>query len=93
MLIKTASREVKAPRPGKISEEIVAYFSKEQGGYFLFLIFKIATIRLATASIIINSSYVVISILPFQDSGRGTTAALLAALINTLYCQRSLPAA
>ena len=40
-------------------------FYQERDGYFLFFMFRIDTIKLATAMIIINSSYVLIITTPF----------------------------
>jgi len=47
------------------------YFSRVQGGYFLFFTFRIATIKRPTVKIIINSSYVLISIPPSARLGMG----------------------
>ena len=60
------------PVPVKSYHEIaVLIFLREQNGYFLWCRFRIATIRLAVARIIINSSYVLISISSFRsDSER-----------------------
>ena len=57
-----------------------------QDGYFLFFRFRIATIRRPVVSIIMNSSYVLISFPPSARLGTGG-AALSAALVSLLYCQ------
>lgn len=45
-------------------QKAVANLDQRQGGYFLFFIFRMDTIKLATAMIIINSSYVLIITTP-----------------------------
>ena len=63
------------------------FFTREQGGYFLCVYVRIATISNATDTINCNSSYVLISIPSLPRLRAGTAAALLAAWVNILYCQ------
>ena len=67
ILNKQSEGECTSPDPAKI---IYSYkssrflnFTRAQDGYFLFFIFRIATIKDAVVKIIINSSYVLISII------------------------------
>ena len=56
-----------SPDPAKIISSyikvVVLTFCREQDGYFLFFIFRMATINDTVVRIIINSSYVLISII------------------------------
>ena len=56
--------------------EIVVYFSQEQDGYFLCVKFRIAKISIATLTIRLSSSYVLIIITTFRkdsESGESTS--------------------
>ena len=88
-LTRQPVREVKAPRPGdyKKLRSSRLFFTREQGGYFLCVYVRIATISNATDTINCNSSYVLISIPSPPRLRAGTAAALLAARLSILYCQ------
>ena len=65
ILNKTASKGGQGSPPWWISFKLrnsCLLFSREQGGYFLCVRFRIATISMATPKMIWNSSYVLISI-------------------------------
>ena len=66
-LTRQLERWLQPIRSGKIYNlvtKVVANLDQRQGGYFLFFIFRMDTIKLATAMIIINSSYVLIITTP-----------------------------
>lgn len=60
--------------------------ASEQDGYFLFFMFRIATIRRPAVSIIMNSSYVLIIINPFPQDSERVRARPPAARVSLLYC-------
>lgn len=63
---------------------------QRQDGYFLcFVYVRMDTINPATAMIIINSSYVLISTTPSVKLRTSSEPPLLAALVSILYCQCS----
>lgn len=66
-LTRQLERWLQPIRSGKIYNlvtKVVANLDQRQGGYFLFFIFRMDTIKPATAIIIINSSYVLIITTP-----------------------------
>ena len=68
--------------------------ASEQDGYFLFFMFRIATIRRPAVSIIMNSSYVLIIINPFPQDSERVRARPPAAQVSLLYCHGAVdPAA
>ena len=65
-LTRQSVGECTSPVPAKIKltkKIVVLDFTRAQDGYFLFFIFRMATISDAVVRIIINSSYVLISII------------------------------
>ena len=69
ILNKTADRQVQATRSGeniKLRNSRL-FFTREQGGYFLWVKFRIDTSKLHAVKIIMNSSYVLISIPPVKN--------------------------
>ena len=82
---KTASKGGQGSPPGKYCiANSRPFFTREQGGYFLCVYVRIATISNAMEVINCNSSYVLIDIPSCTRLRRGTTAALLAALVSIL---------
>ena len=66
--------ERESPAPAQVNTAIRnshPTFTREQDGYFLFFRFRIATIRRPVVSIIMNSSYVLISFPPSARLGTG----------------------
>ena len=65
-LTRQSEGECTSPDPAKLTtnyESSRPNFTRAQDGYFLFFIFRMATINDAVVKIIINSSYVLISII------------------------------
>ena len=86
----------KKKKPTKEDMEKVNQYTKERKArhrlrkYFYKNDYLSCCLLYTSFTIRFNSSYVLISIPSCQDSGKGTTAVLLAAWVSILYCQGGL---
>ena len=80
ILNKTTGKDGCTPSaPGRYKSLVTKssrYLDQRQGGYFLFFILRMATIKFAVAMMIINSSYVLIITTPFVSPPKQVEAAL-----------------
>ena len=80
ILNKTTGKDGCTPSaPGRYKSLVTKssrYLDQRQGGYFLFFILRMATIKFAVAMTIINSSYVLIITTPFVRPPKQVEAAL-----------------
>ena len=80
-LTRQPIRKVKTSRSGELKQIYIskAAYLTRTGRLYLFFKFRIETISRPTVRIIMNSSYVLISISPFRKTRNGCAAALSAA--------------